>query len=73
LVEQVAKTSARITPQLLIRAASNIKKETLGGVAPPINLTTGKPTPDSRCWYVAVAKNAGPWQVPNGLGLTCRR
>jgi branched-chain amino acid transport system substrate-binding protein len=72
-VDEVAKTSPAVTPASLLKAAGGIKNETLGGLAPPITLSVGKKTPDSRCWFVAVARNAGPYQVPDGLKTMCRR
>jgi branched-chain amino acid transport system substrate-binding protein len=72
-LNEVAKTTPVITAAGLIKAASGIRHETLGGTVAPINLTTGQKTPDSNCWFVMVARDGGPWQVPDGLRLTCRQ
>jgi branched-chain amino acid transport system substrate-binding protein len=70
---EVAKTSPAVTSAGLLAAAGSLKKETLGGAVPPINLTPGRKTPDSGCWFVMVAREGGQWQTPNGLRLTCRK
>ncbi|GAA0616755.1 hypothetical protein GCM10009547_18570 [Sporichthya brevicatena] len=71
-LDEVAKVSPTVTSAALLQAADGIKKETLGGLVPAINLTAGEKTPDSGCWFVMEARNGGPFGAPDGLRLTCR-
>lgn len=72
-IQEVAKTTPTVSSAALLKAASGIKQETLGGVVAPITLTSGQKTPDSKCWYVMQARGGGQWSAPNGLKLTCRK
>jgi ABC-type branched-subunit amino acid transport system substrate-binding protein len=72
-LQHVAKTTATVTPAALLKAAGGIKNDTLGGVVPPITLTAGQKTPDSKCWFVMQARSGGQWTAPNGLKMTCRK
>jgi branched-chain amino acid transport system substrate-binding protein len=71
-LDVVGKTEATVSSAALMKAAGGIRHETLGGLVPPINLTSGAPTPDSKCWFVMQATDGGAWQTPNGLRTACR-
>lgn len=70
---EVAKTTPTVTPAALLKAAGGIRNETLGGAVGPMTLTVGQKTPDSRCWFVMVARDGGAFTVPNGMKQTCRK
>ncbi|WP_019875921.1 ABC transporter substrate-binding protein [Sporichthya polymorpha] len=72
-VTEVAQKSPSVTSAALLQAASGIKKETLGGAIAPANFTTGEKTPDSKCWFLQVARDGGAFTAPNGLKQTCRK
>ena len=73
-LDEIAKTTPTVTSAALMKAASGIKKEDLGGAVPPINLTTGQPTPDSKCWFTMVSTDSTrAFTVPEGLKQFCRR
>jgi branched-chain amino acid transport system substrate-binding protein len=61
-----APTSAQLTKGL-----NSLKGETLGGLAPPLTFTAGKPHPVD-CWYWAVLKN-GKYSTPLGLKPACAK
>jgi hypothetical protein len=46
-----------------------MKNETLGGLAPPMTFTKGRPPTEIRCVYAAVAKG-GTWRASAGVKPT---
>jgi branched-chain amino acid transport system substrate-binding protein len=48
-----------------------MKGETLGGMAPPLTFTQGKPT-SIDCWFTAAMVN-GTAQMTNGGNTTCAK
>lgn len=72
LFEKAAtKAGADISPAGLMKAMGTIKNDRLKGLTVPLTYTTGKPTPDFKCWFVMQAKN-GKWTAPQGDRLDCR-
>jgi branched-chain amino acid transport system substrate-binding protein len=61
-----APTSAQLTKGL-----DSLNGTTLGGLAPPLNFTAGKPHPVD-CWYWAVLKK-GKYSTPLGLKPACAK
>ena len=61
-----APTSAELTKGL-----DSLNGTTLGGLAPPLNFTAGKPHPVD-CWYWAVLKQ-GKYSTPLGLKPACAK
>jgi branched-chain amino acid transport system substrate-binding protein len=59
-----APTSAQ-----LIKGLDSLHGATLGGLAPPLTFTAGKPHPVD-CWYYALLKN-GKYSTPFGLKPVC--
>jgi branched-chain amino acid transport system substrate-binding protein len=53
----------------LIKGLNSLHGVTLGGLAPPLTFTAGKPHPVD-CWYYALLKN-GKYSAPLGLKPTC--
>ncbi len=47
-----------------------LKKENLGGLAPPLTFRKGQPAPMMTCWYT-IALNKGVFSTPSGLKYTC--
>jgi branched-chain amino acid transport system substrate-binding protein len=64
-----ASTSA--TPALIVKGLDSMKGETLGGMAPPLTFTPGKPT-SIDCWFTASMVN-GTAQMTNGGNTTCAK
>jgi branched-chain amino acid transport system substrate-binding protein len=64
-----ASTSA--TPALVLKGLYSMKGETLGGMAPPLTFTQGKPT-SIDCWFTASMVN-GTAQMTNGGNTTCAK
>ena len=55
----------------LTKGLDSLKGDTLGGLAPPLTFTAGKPHPVD-CWYYALLKN-GKYSTPFGLNPTCEK
>jgi branched-chain amino acid transport system substrate-binding protein len=53
----------------LIKGLDSLHGDTLGGLAPPLTFTAGKPHPVD-CWYYALLKN-GKYSTPFGLNPVC--
>jgi branched-chain amino acid transport system substrate-binding protein len=47
-----------------------LKKETLGGLVPPLTFRRGQPAAPMLCWY-SIALNKGVFSTPSGLKYTC--
>ncbi len=47
-----------------------LKKETLGGLVPPLTFRKGEPAAPMLCWY-KIALNGGVFSTPSGLKYTC--
>lgn len=57
------------TSAQLVKGLDSLDGNTLGGLAPPLHFTAGKPHPVD-CWYWAVLKK-GKYTTPYGLKPTC--
>jgi branched-chain amino acid transport system substrate-binding protein len=57
------------TSAQLIKGLDSLKGNTLGGLAPALTFTAGKPHPVD-CWYYALLKD-GKYSTPFGLKPTC--
>jgi branched-chain amino acid transport system substrate-binding protein len=54
----------------IVKGLDSLNGATLGGFAPPLTFTAGKPHPVD-CWYWAVLK-AGKYSTPFGLKPSCQ-
>ncbi len=72
LVQAAAKAlpAGAVTSADLLNGLYALKKETLGGLAPPLTFVKGKPAPQMLCWYT-IALNKGVFSTPSGLKYTC--
>jgi branched-chain amino acid transport system substrate-binding protein len=61
--------SQAVTPALVTTGLDKVSNDTLGGFAPPLTFTAGKPHPVD-CWYVGRVQNGKASQVG---GLTCQK
>jgi branched-chain amino acid transport system substrate-binding protein len=59
--------STTVTPALVVTGLNKVSNETLGGFAPPLTFTAGKPHTVS-CWYTGKIQNGKESQVG---GLSC--
>jgi branched-chain amino acid transport system substrate-binding protein len=59
------------TSAQLIKGLDSLHGTTLGGLAPPLTFTAGKPNPVD-CWYWALLKN-GKYSTPLGLKPACAK
>jgi branched-chain amino acid transport system substrate-binding protein len=66
----LANAGASPTTQDVYSALYAMHNETMGGFAPPLNYTQGKPTTIS-CFFVVSIKN-GAYVAPNGSSTTCQ-
>jgi len=55
----------------LVKGLDSLKGDTLGGLAPPLTFTAGKPHPVD-CWYYALLKD-GKYSTPFGLNPVCEK
>ena len=62
--------SGAATSAQLIKGLDSLHGNTLGGLAPPLTFTAGKPHPVD-CWYYALLKN-GKYSTPFGLKPVCQ-
>ena len=53
------------------QGAGLLERQHLGGLAPPLTFTAGKPHPVD-CWYYALLKN-GKYSTPYGLKPVCEK
>ncbi len=72
LVEAASRAlpAGAVTSADLLKGLYALKKETLGGLAPPLTFRKGEPAPQMLCWYT-IALNKGVFSTPSGLKYTC--
>jgi branched-chain amino acid transport system substrate-binding protein len=63
--------SGNVTSAQIVKGLDTLNGNTLGGLAPALTFTAGKPHPVD-CWYYAVLK-AGKYSTPYGLTPTCEK
>jgi branched-chain amino acid transport system substrate-binding protein len=59
-----------ITPALVKQGLWDLKKETLGGLVPPITYVKGQPAPINPCYTVLQLTKSGQ-RAPNGINFAC--
>jgi branched-chain amino acid transport system substrate-binding protein len=59
-----------VTSADILNGLYALKKETLGGLVPPLTFRKGQPAPEMYCWY-KIALNKGVFSTPSGLKYTC--
>ncbi|WP_156869913.1 ABC transporter substrate-binding protein [Sporichthya polymorpha] len=65
-----ALPAGAVTSADLLNGLWALKKETLGGLAPPLTFRKGQPPVEMFCWY-RIALNKGVFSAPDGLKYTC--
>lgn len=72
LLQAAAKAlpADNVTSADLLNGLWSLKKETLGGLAPPLTFAKGKPAPEMLCWYT-IALDKGVFSTPSGLKYAC--
>ena len=66
-----AHVGATPTSAQILAGLWSLREDTLGGLAPPLTFTRGRPAPDSRCAFVMKVSNA-KLVSPYGLKTVCR-
>jgi branched-chain amino acid transport system substrate-binding protein len=64
-----ASGSATVTSASVTSGLYNLHNETLGGLAPPLNFTPGKPG-NVKCFFIVAIEN-GKYTEPQGLKTSC--
>jgi len=67
---QAAHPSGSVTTADILAGLWSMKDETLGGIAPPLTFTKGKPVGFINCGFVIRDRN-GAWVEPQGLKPVC--
>lgn len=72
LVQAAARAlpAGAVTSADFLNGLYALKKETLGGLAPPLTFRKGQPAPEMLCWY-SIALDKGVFSTPSGLKYTC--
>jgi branched-chain amino acid transport system substrate-binding protein len=65
-----ALPAGAVTSADILNGLYALKKETLGGLAPPLTFRKGQPAAQMLCWYT-IALNKGVFSTPSGLKYTC--
>jgi branched-chain amino acid transport system substrate-binding protein len=65
-----ALPAGAVTSADILNGLYSLKKETLGGLAPPLTFRRGKPPAPMTCWY-EIALRKGEFVPPAGLKYTC--
>jgi branched-chain amino acid transport system substrate-binding protein len=72
LAQRAAKfLGAKPTSADFLKGLWDIKNDNLGGLAPPLTFTKGKPAPDFRCYFVVQMDKTAHWTAPQGMNTSC--